>query len=548
MPSHEITVEINPTVVTVASPGPPGAPGTPWPGVYDITAYGAEVDGTTDDTAAVTAALAAAYAAGGGTVYFPAGVTRINSQITIPNDGGGVPKQPPIKLLGAGSRWDGRWQAGGNPPGASILDLRSTATPAKIDTRGVGQLQLRDLVVTDLGTSSNAFLQTTNTTLLVENCSFYGNPTKSQTTCDQDAIVLGGTTTTIDGSATAAFQGYGTIIAGNYFSSIRRGVQFRTYANGIIVRENTWSSSCGAADGTAAAIEFTPSGAEYCVGNIVSGNLIECSGYTYVIRATQTTTTSFLSNNLYDTDEGVQAYYRFETNGKFNYILDGHSTDTTTFVSEDASVAGMNTIITAHQSKESTFPQPVNFSNLGSGARWQGVARFEGGNSQTIIQPATNQPDFAAHLIGLRSALDDVNPGGTSWYISQDGYFNSYNSAGAGWNYGPGRVTAENAGGNFLIYTGYGGSYIHLSAYATVFKHYSTDDEMARIRISPHDSTKGAVQLSGTTGPLWTHGAGDPENVVTAPQGSLFTRTDGGTSTTLYVKTSGAGNTGWTAK
>jgi hypothetical protein len=43
-------------------------------------------------------------------------------------------------------------------------------------------------------------------------------------------------------------------------------------------------------------------------------------------------------------------------------------------------------------------------------------------------------------------------------------------------------------------------------------------------------------------------GSGDPESVVTARIGSLYLRNDGSTSTTLYVKTSGSGNTGWTAK
>lgn len=43
-------------------------------------------------------------------------------------------------------------------------------------------------------------------------------------------------------------------------------------------------------------------------------------------------------------------------------------------------------------------------------------------------------------------------------------------------------------------------------------------------------------------------GAGTPEAAVTAPVGSLFLRNDGGATTTLYVKTSGTGNTGWTAK
>jgi hypothetical protein len=62
----------------------------------------------------------------------------------------------------------------------------------------------------------------------------------------------------------------------------------------------------------------------------------------------------------------------------------------------------------------------------------------------------------------------------------------------------------------------------------------------------------GAVTMAsarlGTGGPTWTTGTGSPESVVTAPVGSLFSRTDGGASTTLYVKTSGTGNTGWTAK
>ncbi|SPA24589.1 hypothetical protein CBM2637_A150042 [Cupriavidus taiwanensis] len=48
--------------------------------------------------------------------------------------------------------------------------------------------------------------------------------------------------------------------------------------------------------------------------------------------------------------------------------------------------------------------------------------------------------------------------------------------------------------------------------------------------------------------PIWTSGAGTPEGVVTAPVGSMYTRTDGGAATTLYVKESGIGNTGWVAK
>lgn len=46
----------------------------------------------------------------------------------------------------------------------------------------------------------------------------------------------------------------------------------------------------------------------------------------------------------------------------------------------------------------------------------------------------------------------------------------------------------------------------------------------------------------------WLVGTGTPEAAVTAPVGSLFTRSDGGANTTLYIKESGLGNTGWVAK
>jgi hypothetical protein len=54
------------------------------------------------------------------------------------------------------------------------------------------------------------------------------------------------------------------------------------------------------------------------------------------------------------------------------------------------------------------------------------------------------------------------------------------------------------------------------------------------------------VQLPG--GITWTSGSGSPEGVVTAPVGSLYSRSDGGLLTSLYVKQSGSGNTGWDGK
>ena len=44
------------------------------------------------------------------------------------------------------------------------------------------------------------------------------------------------------------------------------------------------------------------------------------------------------------------------------------------------------------------------------------------------------------------------------------------------------------------------------------------------------------------------YGNGSPEGAISARVGQLFIRTDGGTSTTLYIKESGTSNTGWAAK
>lgn len=52
---------------------------------------------------------------------------------------------------------------------------------------------------------------------------------------------------------------------------------------------------------------------------------------------------------------------------------------------------------------------------------------------------------------------------------------------------------------------------------------------------------------NGTVSVSWNAGAGSPEGAKTAAIGSIYSRSDGGAATTLYVKESGTGNTGWVA-
>lgn len=82
-------------------------------GWFDVTdaAYGATGDGSTDDTAAIQAAIDAAEAAGGGVVYFPAGVyivggalqdtSRSNAQLLLPSISTVGGEQVSIEFRGA---------------------------------------------------------------------------------------------------------------------------------------------------------------------------------------------------------------------------------------------------------------------------------------------------------------------------------------------------------------------------------------------------------------------------------------------------------------
>jgi hypothetical protein len=75
-------------------------------------------------------------------------------------------------------------------------------------------------------------------------------------------------------------------------------------------------------------------------------------------------------------------------------------------------------------------------------------------------------------------------------------------------------------------------------------------DSSSNLKVSANNLVIGTagkgVSLPG--GITWTSGAGSPEGVVTAPVGSLYSRSDGGVLTSLYVKQSGSGNTGWAGK
>jgi hypothetical protein len=79
---------------------------------------------------------------------------------------------------------------------------------------------------------------------------------------------------------------------------------------------------------------------------------------------------------------------------------------------------------------------------------------------------------------------------------------------------------------------------------------YAVDDQSAlrrTLELTVNDHGRRIATVEAVTSRVRV-GTGTPEAVVTAPVGTLFLRTDGGANTTLYVKESGTGNTGWVAK
>jgi hypothetical protein len=439
-------------------------------GVYNVLAYGLVADGVADNTAALNALLATVYAAGGGVLHWPAGVYRIDGQVTLPNDGAAVPNQPGITWRGCSPDFRGR---SGNPTGGTILDLRyGAAGDWKIRTLGVGYFGLEGLTLRDSSTSSAHFLLTTNTTLRVVGCAFLGGPAKGAGTCDQDAITLGGTDAASSGLVTSPFQGYGSVVSGNYFNHVRRAVYGRMYCNGVQIVDNTTWQNCGSnlAGDALIVLEGAPGNA--CTGDYIAGNLIEMNGgQSYGIKLSYATGCAVVGNNFFDPVPATVSYIRFESSAAYNLVVSGYSDDTHPEVTEG--IAGTNTILTSHQGQRTRLPQGVTVGPLTT----NNTALFAGGSSQTIIQPAAAQTNDSVHLLEVkRSAAEAVNPGGNILRVRQNaevlvdgagsgnyiGTYVSWTNNGRTW-------TALGSGGQMTWDSGSGGSYQDLKGFGQRF-------------------------------------------------------------------------------
>lgn len=201
----------------------------------------------TDDTNAMLALLTRVSSAGGG-VIFVGGTCLISSaELLIPYVGTNSPTQASFRITGAGPSMNANTT--GLPVSPSQLDLRFNAPVAKIDTRGIGYLEIDHLNLIDGGSDCAPFVQTTNTNLHLHDVGFSG--THSGTASCNDIALLGGTAATGDtDNSNAFFQGYGTVIRDNFFVRVK-SLRCRAGCNGIPIVNNTWWNSTGSNDTTA---------------------------------------------------------------------------------------------------------------------------------------------------------------------------------------------------------------------------------------------------------------------------------------------------------
>jgi hypothetical protein len=461
------------------------------PGVVDFLAgdsvgiwYLDQFSGT-DDAKIQTAIATWAASTTGGTIVLPARTLTMPSQWLIPNDGTESPNQKLLRFVGQGASHNGGGQA---PLGGTIVDLTyNGAGVAKIDTRGHGLIEFIGITFRDLSGGNLPFFQTTNTTPHFYSCEFWGS--KTGVNCDQDAIILGGGTRTIDGSATAKFDGYKPIVRDCYFGRIRRCIWCRPGCNDGLYDGNTIWTTCGSGSPLIGGIQLSGNAEGSIVGNVVSNNTLETSKYPYIIVVDDYAKGNFfLFNGMYDDTVVTLAAMHFAELAQYNTVIEGYSSSTFPYLVAEAGSVDTITHISFMASQVSRYVQPVEFvSNLGTGGmRVSGSAVFAGGSGKMTIQPAVAQSNNNVILWeAKRSAVEGTSPSGIIARLRQLGRWEAQ-----------GFELIDVAGAS-----------------------------LARIRGGP----------------------GTPEAVVVGVPGDVWLRTDGGIGTTFYVKETGTGNTGWVA-
>ena len=268
--------------------------------------FGAIGDGFTDDSEAMQLAIDKCLESGG-TLMVGNKRYLINKSIVINNKNAW---QNGIKIQGTGAYMDGQEL---NNINSCMLIFNNPDNVARFITTGVGMIEINGVTFATTDDIDSPFILSIYTTMLIHGCSFVGS--KRETSCIQDAIVLGGTQEHEDRgevSFDSGFQGYGTVIRENYFLGIRRALYARAFCNAIVFRDNNIWRGCGSNLPLGAAIELdevAENPTQYNCGILLEGNLIEQCYYPVAIKMLNSCFNRLSFNNIYDVGSGDVAKY-----------------------------------------------------------------------------------------------------------------------------------------------------------------------------------------------------------------------------------------------
>lgn len=490
-----------------------------------LESFGGTNDGTNTASAndvALVAALSYLDAMGGGKIRYRAGTYRFDAVVAPVNSGEAIPRMKPVEFEGAGCWWSGN---GLQTYGGTVLDLRAVSAEGKMQFRGSGIFKSTGITYTNLGTADTSpILKTTNTTLHLRGNAFIGHITKANLDCDQDAIILGGYPDPgPSGAHTSPFQGYGSIIAENYFDRLRTLVFLGMYCNGTVVSRNTSWTRCGNANGAAYVIDGDPGATNInaAVGNLIEKNLIEVNFYKWGIWGKNACVRNvFAYNDVYDPGAVHQAAIRLDANATNNLII-------TSFGAPAGYVSEAN-------------PGLQNNHILGSGDEpWE--TNHLKARTQITTRALTIQPVSAdlirvepigtmgsGALATFRSGTTDANPDAVgirfqwkadgSKAIGGTGAGNVTNSLATGaeyWNNGRAWGFNNRSGGFMEINSGTGGGFLDLKNFS--IRYYSHGGTLQYTQntangngleidsfITHSDATKGRKHKTGANGKVGT--------------------------------------------
>ena len=168
---------------------------------------------------------------------------------------------------------------------------------AKIDSRAEGSLEIDHINLIDNASDCATFIGTIQTSLNVHDVGFVG--THSGTSACNIGVSLGGDGSGSGVQPTAQFQGYGTKVDHNFFSNISAGVLGQASVNGVVISNNTWSTTCGGVTPSTTAIAL--SGTLFVsTNNVIYGNLIEAMNYKYAFSFVDSPGNLMFGNTVWD--------------------------------------------------------------------------------------------------------------------------------------------------------------------------------------------------------------------------------------------------------